>query len=148
MKIETLSITNKTRMRLPPLPFLLLKNDILGKNYVLSVALVDEKTSHAINKTYRKKDKSTNVLSFPLSKNSGELVLCPALIKKESADEDKNFGKNFHDLLGFLVIHGMLHLKGMDHGAIMERSEKKYDQKYFSRNRRGHRGNPRGSRRV
>jgi rRNA maturation RNase YbeY len=137
MDSETLNITNKTRMRVPPLPFLSMKEDILGKKYSLSVAFVDEKTSHSINKTYRGKDRPTNVLSFPISKNSGELILCLSLVKKESKDDEKNFGKNFEDLLGFLVIHGMLHLKGMDHGAIMESSEQKYDQKYFNRNRRG-----------
>lgn len=148
MDSETLTIANKTRMRIPPLPFLFLKNDILGKKYVLSVAFVDEYTSHKINKTYRGKDKPTNVLSFPMSKNSGELILCPKLIKQESTDEEKNFGKNFDELLGFLVIHGMLHLKGMDHGGIMDKLEHKYDTKYFSRNRRGLRGNKSGSRRV
>ena len=54
------------------------------------------------------KDKPTNILSFPLTKNTGEILLCPAVIKKEV----KNFNKTFTELLGFLVIHGMLHLKG------------------------------------
>ncbi len=145
---EAFSLTNKTGIKLTKsaLPagrqaFLFAKNDILGKKYILSIALVDEKTSHQINKTYRKKDKPTNVLSFPITKNSGELVLCLNLIKKESTDPEKNFGKKFPELLLFLVIHGMLHLKGMQHGAIMERREKfyckKYDKKHFDRNRRG-----------
>lgn len=131
------SITNKTDMHLPKMPFLDIKNDILGPSYSLSIAFVDEKTSNKINKTYRKKDKPTNVLSFSISKNSGELVLCPALIKNESLNPEKNFGKNFSELLGFLVIHGMLHLEGMQHGSIMEKQEIKYDKKYFNRNRRG-----------
>jgi rRNA maturation RNase YbeY len=130
------SILNKTGIRLPRLPFLLMKNDILGKSYSISIAFIDEKSIQKINKTYRKKDKPTNVLSFGITKNSGELLLCPSLIKKESLDENKNFGKNFTKLLGFLVIHGMLHLKGLDHGSIMEEQESKYDQKYFYRNRR------------
>jgi len=112
--------------------FAKLKNDILGKDYSLSIALVSEKKSREINKKYRKKDKSTNVLSFALHKNEGELVLCKAVIKREA----KNLGKNFEQLLGFLVIHGMLHLKGMRHGSIMERAENLYDQKYFGGHRR------------
>ena len=135
--MENFSLTNKTGMRIPRLPFLLIKNDILDKNYDLSIAFVGEKESHKINKNYRQKDKPTNILSFAISKNSGELILCPSLIKKESADPEKNFGKNFSKLLGFLVIHGMLHLKGYEHGGIMELQEKKYDQKYFYRDRRG-----------
>ena len=132
-----ISVTNKTKMRIPTLPFLAIKNDILGEDYSLSVAFVNEAQSQKINKTYRKKDKPTNILSFAISKNSGELVLCPALIKKESIKSDKNFGKNFAELLGFLVIHGMLHLEGMQHGSIMEKQELKYDKKYFNRNRCG-----------
>ena len=109
-----------------------LKNDILGKDYSLSIAFVSEKKSREINKKYRNKDKPTNVLSFALRPNEGELVLCKAVIKRET----KIFGKNFDELLRFLVIHGMLHLKGYEHSSTMERAEAKYDKKYNSRNRR------------
>ncbi len=129
---EDFSLINKTKGKLPSLPFVEIKNDILGKKYSLSIAFVNEKQSREINKKYRNKDKSTNVLSFALLKNKGELILCPAVIKREA----KNFSKNFEQFLGFLVIHGMLHLKGLEHSSTMERAEKKYDTKYFSRNRR------------
>lgn len=132
---DKFSITNKTRGVIPSLPFLAIKDDILGKKYSLSLAFIDEKTSRNINKTYRKKDKATNILSFSLSKTEGEIVMCPQLIKKEIRDKNKNFNKNYSEFLGFLVIHGMLHLKGMQHSAIMERAEKKYDKKHLDRNR-------------
>lgn len=136
---ENITITNKTKGKLPSLPFVFIKNDILGEKYSLSIAFVGEKKSQEINKIYRDKNKPTNVLSFPLSKTEGEIVLCLSLIKKESKNKEKNFGKNFRDLLCFLVIHGMLHLKGMEHGSRMEREEKlyceKYDSKYWSGNR-------------
>jgi probable rRNA maturation factor len=99
-----------------------LKNDILGRDYSLSIAYVTEKKSREINKKYRKKDKATNILSFALRKNEGEIVLCKAVMKKEA----KNFKKNFDEFLLFLVIHGMLHLKGLKHGKKMEKLEKKY----------------------
>ncbi len=130
------SITNKTKMQIPRLPFSAIKNDILGKNYALSLACVDKEVSRKINRTYRKKNKATNILSFAFSKTEGEIVLCPSVIKKEIQNKNKHFGKNYRELLGFLVIHGMLHLKGLRHGGIMEKAEKKYDQKYFYRNRR------------
>ncbi|MDD5721273.1 MAG: rRNA maturation RNase YbeY [Candidatus Pacebacteria bacterium] len=123
---ENFSLINKTKGKLPRLPFVLLKEDILGKKYSLSIACVDEKTSKEINKKYRNKNKPTNILSFLLSKNEGEIILCPAVIKKEA----KNFNKTFSDFLGFLVIHGMLHLKGYEHGSKMEEME----EKYLSRN--------------
>ena len=109
-----------------------IKNDILGKKYELSIALVSEKKSREINKKYRKKDKPTNILSFSLTKNSGEIILCPAVIKKEI----KKFKRTYPKLVGFLVIHGMLHLKDYEHSSTMEKLEQKYDTKYFSGNRR------------
>ena len=108
-----------------------LKNDILGKSYFLSIACVDKKTSTELNKKYRKKNKPANILSFPLRQNMGEIILCETIIKREA----KKFGKTFDQFLGFLVIHGMLHLKGMEHSSTMEVLEKRYDQKYFGGNR-------------
>ncbi len=128
---ENFSIINKTKNKLPRLPFLKIKNDILGKKYSLSIAYVSEKKSREINKKYREKNKAPNVLSFSLRKNEGELILCPTVVKREA----KDFSKTFDQFLGFLVIHGMLHLKGMTHSSTMNRAEKKYDEKYFSGNR-------------
>lgn len=130
------------------MPFLAIKNNILGKSYELSLALVDRQISQKINKTYRGKNKPTNVLSFAINKGAGEIILCPSVIKAESKDKTKNFGKSYTELFGFLVIHAMLHLKGLKHGAIMESIELKYDQKYFYRNRRGLRHNQSRSGRV
>mgnify|MGYP003418691274 FL=1 len=108
-----------------------IKTDILGKKYSLSVAFVSPEKSHEINKKYRKKDKPTNVLSFALRENEGELVLCKSVIEKEAVELERK--KN--DWLIFLVIHGMLHLKGMEHGSIMEEAEIKYGEKYIGSNR-------------
>ncbi|MBP6060864.1 MAG: rRNA maturation RNase YbeY [Candidatus Pacebacteria bacterium] len=110
-----------------------IKKDILGKKYSLSVGLVDENTSQKLNKTYRKKNKPTNVLSFSLRENMGELVLCKNVIRKEA----KLLDKKFDDWFIFLVIHGMLHLKGMEHGSIMETQEDKYAENYIRGYRRG-----------
>jgi probable rRNA maturation factor len=130
---DNLSIINKTKSTIPLVPFLDIKNDILGKNYSLSVAYLTKEKIREINKTYRKKDKATNILSFLLSPTSGEILMCPSVIRNET----KKFNKNFEHLFGFLVIHGMLHLKGMEHSSRMEIVEEEYDQKYFCRNRHG-----------
>ena len=119
MRIE---ITNKTKGKLPRLPFVRLKNEILGKEYELSLALVSPKESNRLNLAYRKKDKPTNVLSFPFDKKSGEIVLD---IKTARADAP-NFEMTVSKFLLFLVIHGMLHLKGFDHWSTMEKQEKKF----------------------
>jgi len=141
---EKFSLINKTKNRLPSLPFVDIKNNILGKNYSLSLAFLTKEKIRKINKIYRNKNKPTNVLSFCLSKNSGEILLCPALIKNET----KKFNRDFRELLGFLVIHGMLHLKGMEHSSRMEVAEKKYDKKYFYRNRHGVNHNESSGRRI
>ena len=118
-----LSITNTTKgTPMKSVPFAQLKDAILGPDYELSVAIVTPKESHRINLTYRQKDKPTNVLSFPLSETSGELVLDP----KTSAADAPNFDMTPERFFVFLVIHGMLHLKGHDHGSTMEREEQKF----------------------
>ncbi len=149
IKENKFSLRNITKGKPPSLPFVILKDKILGDDYSLSVAYVTEKVSRELNKKWRGKDSPTNVLSFTLSKNSGELVLCPTIIKKEI----KIFERTYRELLGFLVIHGMLHLKGYEHSSRMKRArmeseENKYDQKYFSRHRRGLLHDSSSSRRI
>jgi len=68
----------------PRVPFLKIKDKILGKPYDLSLVLCGDALTQKLNKRYRKKNKPTNVLSFPLSKNEGEIFLNLPLIKKES----------------------------------------------------------------
>jgi len=119
---SNISMLNKTKGKLPRLPFVQLKNKILGEDFELSLVFVSPKESHKINFVYRQKDNPTNVLSFPLSKNSGEIFLdC-----KTSAKDAPNFDMTPTKFLLFLVIHAMLHLKGYEHGSTMERQEKKF----------------------
>lgn len=120
------SITNTTNGKPPRLPFARLKDAILGPEYSLSVALVTPKQSHKLNKQHRSKDKPTNVLSFPYEKHSGELVLDVETSKKDAPNFDMTPSK----FLLFLVIHGMLHLKGFDHGSTMEKEERKFLKKF------------------
>ena len=124
---DNFSLINKTKSKIPNLPFSTIKDDILGKEYSLSLAFVGKTKMHKLNKQYRDKDKATNILSFPLFKTEGEILICPEIVKKQL----KEFDKTFPQLLQFLVIHGCLHLKGMEHSSTMEKAEKKYDKKYF-----------------
>ncbi len=148
MDSNNLSIINKTKGKLISLPFDAIKKDILGEEYSLSIVFVGEKFSKQLNFKYRNKNKPTNILSFPLDKKQGDIFICLNTVKKESKDEEKNFGKNFREFLGFLVIHGMLHLKGYEHGAIMERAETKYDKKYFGGDRHRNLDYKSGRRRI
>ncbi len=108
------------------LPFVDIKNAILGKNYELSILFATPDFAQKLNKEYRKKSYTPNVLSFPYSKNSGEIVLSLKVIRESASDYDYTY----HDFIGYLLIHGCLHLKGMEHGGIMESEEEKYKKKF------------------
>ena len=118
--IEAFSINNTTKGKLPSLSFLEMKEALLGKKYELSVVFVGDMLSKKLNAHYRGKNKPTNVLSFPYSKTSGEIFINLKYAKKEAPKFEEKY-KNF---VGFLFIHGLLHLKGMDHGSRMEKAEK------------------------
>ena len=103
-----------------------IKDYVLGKQFDLSVVLLEKNKIHYLNKKYRKKDKPTNVLAFKLSKNFGEIFLCPSQIKKETYV----FGRKPKALITDMFIHALCHLKGMRHGSKMESVEKKIRQKF------------------
>jgi probable rRNA maturation factor len=117
---ENLVITNETKGKLPRLPFKRLKKKILGELYVLRIVFIGDRRSRALNQTYRRRNKPTNILSFPINKKEGELYIDLKQVKRET----KLFGRSLQNLTGFLVIHGMFHLKGLAHGSKMESKEK------------------------
>ena len=103
----------------------------LPDNTEMSVTLVDNEKIHAINKEYRGVDKATDVISFAIEEDDGEDL--PIILSDELALEiPKNIGDIFVSIdkvkeqaeylghsqereLGFLVVHGFLHLNGYDH---------------------------------
>lgn len=122
MESEFFTILNKTKGKLPRLPFVSVKNKILGEKYDLSLTILGAKEQRKINRIYRGIDETTNILSFVLSKNSGEITLDPVKIKKDAI----LFNMTYDQFLIFLFIHGCLHLKGLEHGSKMELQEDKY----------------------
>jgi rRNA maturation RNase YbeY len=125
-KSISLSITNKTRSTIPRLPFADIAGDVLGTSYDLSVAFVTPREAARLARTYKGKDYEPNVLSFRLSKNSGEMVISPMVAKREA----KSFGTDYRGMLLLLFIHGVFHLKGHSHGGTMERAERRILEKY------------------
>ena len=65
------------------------KNKILGRKYELSFAYLSDSEIKKLNKTYRKKNEPTDILSFPLTKWSGEVVVSLQQVKKKA----RLFGK-------------------------------------------------------
>jgi probable rRNA maturation factor len=123
---SNLEISKTTKGKLPRLPFWRLKEKILGKKYKLSLVFADPATSKRINRSYRGKNKPADVLSFPYSPKEGEILICPMVARKKA----KDFGLSAENFLIFLLIHGMLHLKGHRHGSKMERKEAYFLKKY------------------
>jgi rRNA maturation RNase YbeY len=123
---KNLTVIRK-RGPLPDLPFLPIKEKILGKKYDLTVAFCSPAESQARNKAYRGKDYPTNILSFPLSEKEGEICICLSVARRDA----KNFELAYDKFLRLLFIHGCLHLKGHDHGSTMEKLEDAYLRAFY-----------------
>ena len=123
---QAFEVLNKTKTKLPNLGFLDIKNYVLGPEYELSLVFVSPEEMHDINFKTRQKDNPTNILSFPLDKKSGEIFICPEYGKKEN----HLFERSFENYLAFLFIHGLVHLKGLDHGSKMENEEIRVREKF------------------
>lgn len=119
--------TLKGNLFMRGLPFHHMKKAVLGDRYTLSLVFIGNSRSKELNKKYRGKNKTANVLSFPLGASEGEIFLNPLCAKKDAP----SFQVTTRKMLGILFIHGMLHLKGLRHGSTMKRAEKKF-QKRFS----------------
>lgn len=96
----------------------------------LSVQVVDEASMTELNRRFRHRNKSTNVLSFPAELPDfidipllGDIVLCADVINREALEQHKSRDAHW----AHMVVHGSLHLLGFDHqddsGAELMESE-------------------------
>jgi probable rRNA maturation factor len=96
--------------------------------FKLSVVFVSDSKIRKINRKFRRKNKSTDVLSLQLdlgynkSRNiaggnyiSGEVILCPNVIAKNARESKVSFRRE----LAFALSHGVLHILGWRHGTRM-----------------------------
>jgi probable rRNA maturation factor len=131
----------------------------------LSILFVDEQAISDLNKRFAGKDGPTDVLSFPIDEEPveggrspdsggsgpgdmqtepsdlptllGDIVICPAIAKRnvdEGIHDDR--AKTYDDELALLVVHGILHLMGMDHvdedeAAQMEKREQELLDRFY-----------------
>ena len=95
---------------------------------VVAVALIDDRAMRKLNKTYRGKDKPTNVLSFPAGEAAesrratrplGDVAIALGTVKREA----KAQGKTVNDHLMHLMVHAVLHLLGYDHESDPDAEE-------------------------
>ncbi|MEN9552252.1 MAG: hypothetical protein RI935_629 [Candidatus Parcubacteria bacterium] len=123
---KNLTVVRKGRA-LPAIPFEAIHSKILGKSYNLTVIFCSPQESQERNRLYREKDYPTNILSFPLDKNEGEIYICLSIARRDA----KKFNMSYLQFLHLLFVHGCLHLKGYDHGSTMEALETKYTNAFF-----------------
>lgn len=129
------SVVNLTSQRLPGVGWKKIADKVLGKKFDLSVVLVGEKRIGDIKKKYppigkkgNRDNKPTDVLSFLISKDVGEIFLCPKYIKHNA----KNFSRAYKEHIIKVYIHGLLHLKGYDHLTKLNASKmQKAEEKTF-----------------
>ena len=126
LELHNLTIVRK-KGTLPEIPYLSIKEKLLGKSYSLTIIFCTPKESQERNKTYRNKDYPTNILSFPLDENTGEIYISLSVARKDT----KNFDMSYQKFLHLLLVHGCLHLKGHDHGSTMEELEQKHLTIFF-----------------
>ena len=96
----------------------------LSGEFEVSVSFVDNMQIRQLNKEYRDKDTSTDVLSFPLgvdgvfdvNPETNAKMLGDIVISLETAEvQAKTYGHSIRREIGFLTVHSMLHLLGYDH---------------------------------
>jgi probable rRNA maturation factor len=84
-------------------------------NVALTILLADDETLRALNKRYRRKNKPTNVLSFPAAPNDEAYLGDVALAYGVTREEARASAKRFSNHAVHLAVHGVLHLLGYDH---------------------------------
>jgi len=108
-----LTLTNLTNQKPPKILWERIKKEVLGKKYDLSLVFAGNTLMKKLNRQYRRKNRPASVLSFPLSKNEGEVFI--------------NLKQKKYSPV-YLFIHALLHLKSFKHGAKMKEQEKKLSE--------------------
>ena len=98
------------------------------KRSELSIVLAGDAEVKKLNRVYRKKNKTTDVLSFPLLEGKkmilspkeaialGDVVISLPQAKRQAAQQ----GKKLKGELALLLVHGILHLLGYDHVSLIQ----------------------------
>jgi probable rRNA maturation factor len=96
----------------------------------LSILLCDDETIRELNRQYRKKNKPTDVLAFPMQEGPGpkvhpgllgDVVISLPTATRQAAEHDRPIIQE----VTFLAAHGLLHLLGYDHATKREEREMK-----------------------
>jgi len=107
----------------------------LGVSGELALVFAGDRTLHRLNRTYRGKDRPTDVLSFPGP--GGEEGLGDVVVSVETAAKNaRALGRTLPQELDVLALHGFLHVLGYDHetdDGTMDRLERRLRRRLLSR---------------
>jgi probable rRNA maturation factor len=101
----------------------------------VTLAFVGERAIRTLNRKFMKKDRPTDVLSFPLGEKGpdgrfylGDIVIAVPVAVRQARENGHSLDRELRQL----AIHGFLHLLGYDHFAGIEEEEKKAHRLYIS----------------
>jgi len=121
---QSLSLSGHSAITKPAVArFLAAAQKAVGLTGEVHVLLADDTTLKRLNKTFRGKNKATDVLSFPAGPSTvffsepdaPELVGDLAVSLESAARQAHYFGHSLADEVRILLLHGLLHLAGFDH---------------------------------
>lgn len=145
MSIKVMIRNNQKKFKLPVGLRLLVRkccqavlvSENFDRSAEVSVSFVDNNEIRRLNRVYRDKDKSTDVLSFPLGENgvydvnneTGAVLLGDVVISIETAiRQAKMYDHSLEREVGFLTVHSMLHLLGYDHETSPLEAERMHEK--------------------
>ena len=91
----------------------------LAADAEITVRIVNLEEGQALNRSYRKKDHATNVLTFDYAQSRvvmADLVLCAPVVAQEAKEQGKTLAAHYVHLL----VHGTLHAQGWDHETSLK----------------------------
>jgi len=132
--VKILNQQKVIRLALPPLEAFSAKvlHELKLKADCVAIAFVTDAEIARLNRTYRNKNKHTDVLSFPAQFEKrvntkqflGDIAIAPAVARRYA----KKNGRTLENEIRILILHGILHLLGYDHETDqgqMDRVERK-----------------------
>ncbi|MEH6904326.1 rRNA maturation RNase YbeY [Neobacillus drentensis] len=131
---ETEKLTEEQMLEIERVITFAAKKQMVEAHSEVSITFVSNERIQEINREYRDKDKPTDVISFAMEElGEGEVELIGADMPRvlgdiiisipKAIEQAEEYGHSFLRELGFLAVHGFLHLLGYDHMTEEEETE-------------------------
>lgn len=132
-------INRQKKLRVRTRAFERLLGDLAGtyrlRDPEVSLSFVGERAIRTLNRRWMKKDRPTDVLSFPLGEKGpdgkyylGDIVIAVPVAARQAREKGHSLDRE----LRLLAIHGFLHLLGYDHFAGIEEEERKARRRHLA----------------